>query len=78
MSEFKPIFTVKATGHVVAEFTCDRTSTNLAKIFDWIKKEQWRGCLQVHFPGNGGVNSVLFAESPKPLRETIEISSLTS
>ncbi len=74
---FKPEFTIKATGHVVAEFTCDRTSANIAHIFDWIRREKWKGCLQINFPGNGGVNNVVFAESPKPLRENGEINSLT-
>jgi hypothetical protein len=72
--DFKPQFTVKATGHVVAEFTCERTSSNIGLIFEWIKREQWKGCLQINFAGNGGVCSIRFAESPKPLRDTPEIN----
>lgn len=77
MSEFKPEIEFKATGHVTATFKGSATPAHIANVVEWIKKRQWRGCLQVNFAGNGGVNSIVFAESPKPLRENIEISNLT-
>lgn len=68
MITFKPQFTIKATGQVIAEFSNISTASQVAQVFEWVRKEQWKGCLQIHFPGNGGVQGVKFAESPKPLK----------
>lgn len=75
MSEFTPIFSTKATGHVTATFSGPKTTEEIAKVVDWIRAKGWRGCLQLNLPGNGGVNSVIFAESPKALRDDVDTKS---
>lgn len=67
MSNFEPEFEIKSMGHVTAEFKGPKTSENIAQLFEWFKREKWRGCWQINFPGNGGVNSIVFAETPKRL-----------
>lgn len=71
MSEFTPTYSTKATGHVIATFNGPKTAAEIAKVVDWIRAKGWRGCLQVNVPGNGGINSIVFAESPKALKEDI-------
>lgn len=75
MSEYTPIFSTKATGHVTATFNVPKTPAEIAKVVDWIRGKGWKGCLQINMPGNGGINSVVFAESPKALREDAETKS---
>lgn len=72
MSDFAPIYEVKATGHVTATFKDSATPAQIANVVEWIKKQKWRGVLQVHCVGNGGINAVVFAESPKALKENAE------
>lgn len=75
MSEYTPIFSTKATGHVTATFKESATPQNIANIVEWIKKQKWKGCLQVNCAGNGGVTSVVFSESPKALRDDAQTKS---
>jgi hypothetical protein len=75
LSEYAPIFSTKATGHVTATFNVPKTPEEIARVVDWIRGKGWKGCLQINMPGNGGVSSVIFAETAKPLREEAEIKS---
>lgn len=70
--EFEPKFEVKATGHVFAEFVGPKNAESMGNLFDWLKRNKWAGALQINFTGQGGVNSVVFAEKPKRLREIPE------
>lgn len=72
MSEFTPKYDVKATGHVTATFQGAATPAHIANVVEWIKQQKWRGVLQIHCVGNGGISNVIFAESPKALKEDAE------
>lgn len=71
--EFKPEFDIKSMGHITAEYKGAKTPENMARLYEWIRKEKWRGCLQINFVGNGGVNSIVFAETPKRLLDEPEL-----
>lgn len=60
-------------GHVTARFKGPKTSETVAQLFDWLKANRWRGCLQINFPGNSGVQDIVFAETPKRLVEEPEL-----
>jgi hypothetical protein len=69
----EPEFEIKATGHVTATFKGTATPAHIANVVEWVKRQQWRGVLQINYVGNGGINSIVFAESPKALKENGEI-----
>jgi hypothetical protein len=67
---FDPKLEIKKTGNVTAEFKGAKTPENLAEFYVWIKEQKWKGCLELNFVGNGGVNGWIFREAPIKLAET--------
>lgn len=60
--EFKPEFDVKLEGRAKAKYIGPKDTTTLARLLDFFRAEKWRGKLEINFPGNGGVNDVVFDE----------------
>jgi hypothetical protein len=55
-------FEVKLQGHAIATWKGLRDNSTLGKLLDLIRREKWKGQLQVNFGGDGGVSSVIFTE----------------
>ena len=55
-------FDVKLQGHAVATWLGAKDDPTLARLLELIRKEKWRGQLQVNYTGNGGVTNVVFTE----------------
>jgi hypothetical protein len=62
MEEFKPEFDVKLQGHAIAKWEGAKDETTIGKLFTFFRASKWRGRFEVNFPGNGGVNDVVFTE----------------
>jgi len=63
--EFAPEFETKMEGRAYAHFRGSRDAESIKKLFEFLKREKWRGSLMVHFAGNGGVTDVIFEEVKK-------------
>lgn len=55
-------FEVKLQGHAIATWTGPKDDATLARLLELIRREKWRGQLQVNYSGNGGVSTVIFTE----------------
>jgi len=62
---FTPEFNVKMEGHAFAHFTGERDPETIKKLYAYLRANNWKGCLKIHFPGNGGVTDVMFEEIKK-------------
>jgi len=59
---FKPEFDVKLQGHAVAKYLGPKDAISIAKLFEYLRTDRWRGQLVINFPGNSGVNDIIFTE----------------
>ena len=60
---FKPEFDVRLQGHAVAKYLGPKDAISIAKLYEFFRREKWRGQLIMNFPGNGGVNGdIIFTE----------------
>jgi hypothetical protein len=75
MADFKPEFDVKMEGHAIAKYLGPKDDNSLAKLLAFHRSEKWRGQLVINYPGNGGINDVVFTEKK---RATIEASETGS
>ena len=55
-------FEIKREDQAIARWTGPRDIETLAQLLTLFIGEKWRGHLQIDFPGNGGVNDVVFTE----------------
>ena len=55
-------FEVKLQGCAIATWTGPKDDATLGKLLELIRREKWRGQLQINYVGNGGVNTVVFTE----------------
>jgi hypothetical protein len=60
--EFKPEFDVKTQGHAIAKYLGPKDDASLAQLLAFFRKEKWRGQLVLNYPGNGGMNDIVFTE----------------
>jgi len=59
---FKPEFDVQYQGRARAIWRGPKDPATLVKLFEFFRKEKWRGRLEVQYPGNGGINEIAFDE----------------
>ncbi len=59
---FDPEFDVKLQGHAIAKYLGDKSAANVAQLYQFFRGKKWRGKLEINFPGNGGVNDIVFTE----------------
>ena len=59
---FSPEFTIKTEGHSHAHFQGARDGDSMKALYEFIKREKWRGQLLISFAGNGGVTDIIFHE----------------
>lgn len=59
---FDPEFDVKLQGHAIAKYLGDKSAANVAQLYQFFREKKWRGKLEINFPGNGGVNDIVFTE----------------
>lgn len=62
MSEYVPLFDVKLQGHAIATYKGPTDAASMGKLWDYLRKQGWRGQLVCNFPGNGGIQNVIFTE----------------
>lgn len=60
-------FEVKREDQAIARWTGPKDAETLAQLIALFITEKWKGHFSVAFPGNGGVNEVVFTER-KPRR----------
>lgn len=65
MSAMNPEFNIKMEGRSYAHFTGPRDPETMKGLYEFLKREKWRGSLTIHFAGNGGVTDVIFEEVKK-------------
>lgn len=61
-------FVVKKEETAIARWVGEKDDTTLSRLLDLFRREKWRGQLQINYPGNGGVQSVIFAEKPSAVK----------
>ena len=59
---FKPEFDVRLQGHAVAKYLGPKDAISIAKLYEYLRTDKWRGQLVINLPGNSGVNDVIFTE----------------
>jgi hypothetical protein len=62
MENWRPDFDVKLQGHAIATYRGPKSADMVAKLYEYFRKEKWRGQFVINFPGNGGVNDMVFTE----------------
>jgi hypothetical protein len=55
-------FEVKREDQAIAKWTGPKDEATLAQLIALFIREKWRGQFVISFPGNGGVNDVIFTE----------------
>jgi len=65
LNGYAPEFSIKMEGRSYAHFTGQRDAETIKKLYEFLKRENWRGRLMIHFAGNGGVTDVIFEEVKK-------------
>jgi hypothetical protein len=55
-------FEVKREDQAIAKWVGAKDDATLAKLLTLFRSEGWRGQLVINYPGNGGVNDVIFTE----------------
>jgi hypothetical protein len=55
-------FSVRLQGHAIATWLGPRDNATIGRVLDLIRREKWKGQLQVDFGGDGGVSSIIFTE----------------
>lgn len=68
---FSPEFTIRTEGHSHAHFSGPRDPDSIRALYEFLRREKWRGQLLISFAGNGGVTDIIFHEVR---RATIEKS----
>jgi len=63
-------FEIKREDSAIAKWTGPKDNGTLAELICLFRRENWRGQFVVNFPGNGGVNDVIFTE--RKLRRVAE------
>ena len=58
--EFNPEFDIKLRGHAIARYRGPKD--DVGKLHEFFRHEKWRGQMIVNYPGNGGVNDIIFDE----------------
>ena len=59
---FDPKFDVKMDAQATAKYLGPKDDNSLSDLISFFRKERWRGALVINWPGNGGVNDVVFTE----------------
>lgn len=72
LPSFTPEFTIKTEGHSHAHFSGPRDPDSIKSLYEFLRRERWRGQLLISFAGNGGVTDIIFHEVR---RATVEKSS---
>lgn len=57
-------FVIRKEQVAVAQWTGEKDDKTLAQLLALFRREKWRGQFQINYPGNGGVQSVIFTEKP--------------
>lgn len=57
-----PQFEVKLQGHAIARYLGEKDDASLSALLRFFRREKWRGQLVINWPGNGGVNDIVFTE----------------
>ena len=60
--EFDPKFDVKMEAQAIARYVGPKDDSSLGKLVAYFRREKWRGALVINFPGNTGINDVVFTE----------------
>ena len=60
-------FEIKREDQAIARWTGPKDEATLAQLIALFIREKWKGRFEVNFPGNGGINDVVFTER-KPRR----------
>jgi hypothetical protein len=55
-------FEVKREDQAIATWKGPKDAATLAQLIELFLREKWRGQFVVSFPGNGGINDVIFTE----------------
>jgi hypothetical protein len=63
-------FEVKREDQAVAVWKGPKDDATLAQLLALFRSEKWRGHLTINYPGNGGVNDVVFTE--RKVRRIVE------
>jgi hypothetical protein len=57
-------FVIKKESVAVARWTGEKDDLTLSQLLALFRREKWRGQFQINYPGNGGIQSVIFTEKP--------------
>jgi hypothetical protein len=57
----------KAREYALAKWTGPKDDDTLSELLKLFRREKWRGQLRVDYPGNGGINDVVFTEQPSKM-----------
>jgi hypothetical protein len=61
-------FVIKKESVAVARWTGEKDDLTLSQLLALFRREKWRGQFQINYPGNGGVQSVVFTEKPSAMK----------
>jgi hypothetical protein len=67
---FEPKFEIKLEGHAKAKFVGVKDGATVGQLFDYFRANKWKGRFEINFPGNGGVNDIIFTE----VRRAVEVA----
>lgn len=59
-------FEIKREDQAIAKWTGPKDDETLAQLLALFRRERWRGQLVINYPGNGGINDVVFTERKTP------------
>lgn len=63
--DFTPEFSLKMEGRCYARYLGPKDPDSIRELYDFLRREKWRGQLQINMVGNGGVNDIVFDEVRK-------------
>lgn len=61
-------FQIRKDQVAIAKWTGPKDEVTLGELLRLFIRERWRGQLQVNFPGNGGINDIVFTEKPSVIK----------
>jgi hypothetical protein len=68
MEKFDPEFHLTLQGHAIAKYLGPRSpkdaeyDNHIERLHEFFRAKKWKGQLVINYPGNGGVNDIVFTE----------------